>query len=541
MSRASAQTAQKAGAGQKTETGRKKGRTDAPAEGIHEPPPGARGKKRDRQATPEVDPHASRLFEMPYSAVEPRLINREIGLHNLVTRAGHNAAYLIEVTLLDTPDHRLLRSGVVLAHRVLDGRGEWYLGAPAWTPCLPTEHVAPMGAGDLPESLADLVRPFRRRAALGPIAGLACDRREYALRDDASTTLALLRDDRVTVRRAGLTTARYREVTFTPVGQGLTADQVRWLERALGHVGATPVAAFAPLVARLGAPATGPTDFPQPRPVAPDGPAEKFVGTVLTRRLRAFVEADLAFRSRALGSGAPPTAEALPEVVTDLRDDLRGLDLLLDPDWAEDLSEELEWLGGVLEPSGSAGGHAAPEDGFRGRLRSERYLALLDRLVGAARAPRLRQGNGVRVAGNWVDAESTDVVSAREAVIGAVTEAVRRLEAAADRLLAEDSVSAWTEATAAATALRYLLRVTLEVLGKRGVKLGKEARQAAKLVRLAGMHANRAAGTRAAVDALTPEQAFTAGVAYAEQVAAHSRARREFVASWPAVLRKLRL
>ena len=38
--------------------------------------------------------------------------------------------------------------------------------------------------------------------------------------------MALLRDDKVTVRRGGLTTARYREVMMTPVGPGLTDDQV---------------------------------------------------------------------------------------------------------------------------------------------------------------------------------------------------------------------------------------------------------------------------------------------------------------------------
>ena len=78
-----------------------------------------------------------------------------------------------------------------------------------------------------------MIRPLRRRATLGPVAALICDRREFALRDDEGTTLALLRDDKVTVRRGGLTTARYREVLITPVGPGLTDEQVSWLDRAL--------------------------------------------------------------------------------------------------------------------------------------------------------------------------------------------------------------------------------------------------------------------------------------------------------------------
>jgi hypothetical protein len=183
-----------------------------------------RGPDDRRSASPPA-PTGQRLYDMPYSAAPPRLINLDLGLHNLVSRAGHNAGYTIDVTLLDAPDHRLIRSGVLLAHRVLDGRGEWYLGAAEWQPMLPAERIEPMGQADLPEDYADLTRPFRRRATLGPVAGLTCERREFALRDDHGTTMALLRDDKVTVRRGGLTTARYREVMLTPTGPGLTDEQ----------------------------------------------------------------------------------------------------------------------------------------------------------------------------------------------------------------------------------------------------------------------------------------------------------------------------
>ena len=191
-----------------------------------------------------LTPPGQRYYEMPYSAATPRLINPDLGLHHLVARAGHNAAYEISVTLLDAPDHRLIRSGVLLAHRVLDGRGEWYITAPDWQPLLPTDRIELMGHADLPEELADMIRPLRRRATLGPVAALTCDRREFALRDDEGTTLALLRDDKVTVRRGGLTTARYREVLITPVGPGLNDEQAGWLDRSLAQVGATQVPRF---------------------------------------------------------------------------------------------------------------------------------------------------------------------------------------------------------------------------------------------------------------------------------------------------------
>ena len=152
---------------------------------------------------PSTNSPDQRCYDMPYSAAAPRMINPDLGLHHLVARVGHNAAYEIAVTLLDAPDHRLIRSGVLLAHRVLDGRGEWYLGAPDWVPLLPKELIIPMGQGELPDELAELVRPFRRGAPLSPVAALRCERREFALRNGDGQTVALLRDDKVTVRRNG--------------------------------------------------------------------------------------------------------------------------------------------------------------------------------------------------------------------------------------------------------------------------------------------------------------------------------------------------
>jgi hypothetical protein len=174
------------------------------------PAPGetARG---ETAAAAKPRPAGQRLFDMPFSSQVPSPVRPELGLASLVARAGHNAGYDIDLTLLDAADHRLIRTGVLLAHRVLDGRGEWYLGAPDWVPLLPKELIVPMGQGELPDTLAELVRPFRRGAPLSPVAALRCERREFALRDADGRSVALLRDDKVTVRRNGLTTARYRE------------------------------------------------------------------------------------------------------------------------------------------------------------------------------------------------------------------------------------------------------------------------------------------------------------------------------------------
>ena len=210
-----------------------------------------------------------RYYEMPFSAAPLRLINPELGLPNLVSRTSQNACYSMDVTLLDTPDHRLLRSGVILAHRVLHGRGEWYLGGERWAPFLPVEQIEPMGQADLPPGFADLVMPFRRRGTLGPIAALTCDRREFAFKNGSGAVVALLRDERVTISRGGLITARYREATLGPVGSGLDLPQADWVDHAITSLGATRVAEFPGLASRLGAPATGRTDYLEPALIRP--------------------------------------------------------------------------------------------------------------------------------------------------------------------------------------------------------------------------------------------------------------------------------
>jgi hypothetical protein len=446
-------------------------------------------------------PAGQRLYDVPFSSPEPRLVNADVGLHNLVARAGHNAAYTIDVTLLDAPDHRLTRSGVLLAHRVLDGRGEWFLTAPDWQPLLPKDHVEPMGDADLPEDLAALVRPLRRRATLGPVAALNCDRREFALRDDAGSTLALLRDDKVTVRRGGLTTARYREVMITPVGRGLGAEQRAFVDRAFRHVGANRVPRFPRLVTRLGAPATGASDIPETE--TPDGalPLRRFVGAVVGNRLREVVRSDLALRG-----GDDDALARLRAAAAALRDELDGLAPALEPDWAEDLHDDLGWL----VASGTR-----PE-----ALRSERYLSALERLVSAARSPHL-----------VVEASEP----AAQVLAGLLAGELRALREAADRLRVDAPDAAWREVCEAVERVRGLATSTAAVLpdaSAAALALLRKPQRPLAAVRLGD------APNPPSVAALTPEEAFAAGRAYEGSRQRERLAREEFVARWARSVRK---
>jgi hypothetical protein len=457
-------------------------------------------------------PPGQRLYDMPFSSTEPRLVNREVGLHNLVARAGHNAAYTIDVTLLDAPDHRLIRSGVLLAHRVLDGRGEWFLTAPDWQPLLPKDRIELMGHADLPDDLASLIRPLRRRATLGPVAALHCERREFAVRDDAGGTLALLRDDKVTVRRGGLTTARYREVMLTPVGRGLSDDQRAFVDRAFRSVGANRVPRFPRLVTRLGAPATGSSDIPAEQALDGAMPFRRFVGAVVGNRLREIVRCDLALRAG--------DAEALTRLATEaaaLRGELSGLSPGLEPAWTEDLTDDLDWL---VAAARNPAAHTATGAGSA-PLRSERYLSVLERLVAAARSPRL-----------VVDgAEPTVEVLAR--LIEAET---RRLREVADPLRADATDGAWEQVRTAADRLSGLARVGAPVLPDASAAALALLRKPAPLLAAVRLGAVPAVPE---VGAMSPVEAFEAGRDHERARQQHRRARQDFVERWAKTVRKL--
>ena len=142
-------------------------------------------------------------FELAWTAARPVPPD----LHTTVATVGARRTIECEVTLLDSSDHRLLRSGIVIAHRVVGGLGEWYMDAPEWSSWLPVARsVALDAAGELPRDFACLARPFLRGATLCPVAALSWERNETMLEAPDSTKLALIRDDRIAVVQSGVTT-----------------------------------------------------------------------------------------------------------------------------------------------------------------------------------------------------------------------------------------------------------------------------------------------------------------------------------------------
>lgn len=490
-------------------------------------------------------PPGQRLFDLPYGAQVPSPVRPGLGLVSLVARLGHNAGYDIDLTLLDAADHRLIRTGVVLAHRVLDGRGEWYLGAPEWAPLLPSDLVVAMSQAELPDDLAELVRPFRRGAPLAPVAALGCQRREFALRDREGRTVALLRDDRVTVRRAGLITARYREVLMTPVGPGLDAAQSEWLGQCLASAGATEVDHFPRLVRRLGAPATGPSDLPMPADLVA-GTFGQFLTQLLGSGARELITADLA-----LTAGDQSARVRLTESVETLRGRLLGLRAVLGAEWVDEVVEDLDWLvalpdpepavggsrpgdqigpdglAGLGGPAGSAGGASIslPAGGCKARLHSYRYLTLLDRLVAAARAPR-----------STVEPSQPAI----RGIAGLYTAALEGYTEAANRLAVDGTRQTWDAAWSAARDLERAASIWALAEPEQTTKDLKALDPGCRLLEQVHQSDQGADAITAGVSELTPDEAFDAGRRYEREREATRALRSEFVARWARTRRKLR-
>lgn len=452
------------------------------------------------------------LFDLPFTATPARMDNAELGLARIVALVGREATFAAEVTVLDVADHRLIRSGIELAHRVIDGRGDWYLRAPDWQPLLPAERIEPFAAGDLPDDIADLVMPFRRRGALGPVAAISIERQTFEFRGpEADQPLACLQDDRVTIRRGGVTTARYREITLDGT-DSLTAEQQTWLSGAMIAAGGTRVDAFPELPVRLGTPATGLTDYPDPRSLDERSSFENFVEAVLAGRLLDLITADLSARCQ-----DPDASDLVQSVAAGLRGELSGLASALDPDWLAELEEELGWLLSALDGAGS------DVDRVRSVLRRERYLRLLDLLVSGVRGPK-------------VDQDVADLAAA-ETLTGLLADAVGKLIKEAGHLGPRSRPEEWSAAAVSAEEVARIDGLARMVVAKKDRRAARRLRAPIELLVQARTHADTADEAQRQARFATPSDAFELGRSFQRHRQWQAESRDAFLDAWRKAVR----
>lgn len=437
-------------------------------------------------------------FEVPFDSDPPLLTSAAVGLPRVLQLAS--ASYTMDVTVFDAPDGRLLRAGVTVAHRVVDGRGEWYLSAPDWEPHLPGEQVAPIGAqGEAPERFRRLVQPLTRGVALAPMATMVCERSGWALRGDSGEVAATVRDDRVEVRREDRPATQYREFSVMPT-EHLTGQQLEYLLSAVRAVDATVVADFPSIRQRIGAPATGLTGFVTPRELERDATLEEFVSTIFAGHLGAIVRADLDRRA-----GDLDELGGLNDRLWVFGRDLRGLAPVLEPAWREDVERLLTELP-----------YETPAD------IEQPTLAVIDALVVAVRAPRLGDQSQHNAAVLLFERaqHATYILGER---CGHLTEG--------------SPSSQWQGALRAAQQLEVSAHVLAPLMRKSMTKLLSHLDDV--LIELRACAKDTFDG-EPELDGLSPTQAYQLGLEYERARGQARNRRRDFVTRWPKRVKEAR-
>jgi CHAD domain-containing protein len=461
-------------------------------------------------------------------------------------RLAKSEALDLRAEYYDTRDLRLVRSGASLRYRPPEG----------WTVKLPgragealltrTELHFPGDAGAPPEAALDLLVAWTRAVPVDAVARVDTRRHRYELSDRAGRRVAEIVDDHVTVFKGERATKQWRELEVE-LAEDARPRHAKRLVRFLQRAGAGRTRPVPKIAKALGRRALAPPDVVVPR-VRRRSRSGRVVQSAIATSVARLLAHDAAVRL-----GVDPEGVHQARVATRrLRSDLRTFDMLVDREWAGALRAELEWIGDALGAVRDADvlhdllrtqaeaipAHHAPEvDAVLARLaaeraaarevllasmRSDRYVHLLNRLVDAARSPRLR-GARRRQRG----------AKALPALVRKPWKRVRRRARALDRSSPDAQLH---QLRILAKRARYATEAVAPVSGARAREL---ASRLASLQDVLGEHQDlvvaRAWLADAAAGTDRPEVAFVAG-----QLAGLLRARQEGLRRrWPKVWRRL--
>lgn len=308
-------------------------------------------------------------------------------------------------TYYDTDDYRLARRGVTLRRRVERARGVWQLKLPRGLARLELE--APGGPGAPPAELAELLTAYVRGRSLGAVAKLRT-RRSGIRVTNGGGPVADVTVDLVSILADRRIAGSFREIEAELVNGG--EKELRRIEKALRDAGAEDSDARPKVFRALGLEPALLPDVP-----APEAPTSEHLRAMLERQYAQILAHDPGTR---LGRD-PEELHQLRVATRRLRAFLRAARPLLELEWAEALRGELRWLGQALGPvrdldvllerlRGEAADfepreqralrrlfdrldaeRAADRELLLEALRSDRYLALLDRLEAAVREPHV--------------------------------------------------------------------------------------------------------------------------------------------------------
>ena len=336
-----------------------------------------------------------------------------------------------QTTYFDTPDLRLARWGCSLRFRDTEG---WTVKLPAESngdALVREEVVFDGGHREPPEGAVDLLRAYVRTAEVGPVTRLRTLRRSVVVlvpEEEASTgdgeaspvsglppgsRVAEIVDDEVSVMDGRRLAARFRELEVE-AAEGATDVVVGRIVSILRDAGAGEPDSTTKYVRAVGPRATGPAEL-----VVEDLHAGASAGAVVRNAIAAsairLIKHDAVVRLDAHSEGVHQARVATRR----LRSDLRTFAPLLDPTWAAQLVEDLQWLADklgaardadvllerltervsalegtdrqagarLLERMADERAHARAD--LMEAIREPRYAEVLDRLVVAGNAPAL--------------------------------------------------------------------------------------------------------------------------------------------------------
>jgi CHAD domain-containing protein len=410
------------------------------------------------------------------------------------------------------------------------------------------EHRYAGGPGRPPPEATDLVLGWTRAAPLEEIATVTTRRRRLVVTGDDDATMLEVTDDDVTTESAGRAPTVFREIEVE-LGPAGTTHALRTVVTRVDRLGAEPAPSPSKIARALGDDARRPPDAPAPTDLAGDADLAELVRHALGASVHRLVSYDHLARV-----GDDPEGVHQARVATRrLRSDLRTFRSVLDPAWAEDLRDDLGWIGGELGavrdadvlldalhnhlselPAGDQAhaepllvrlGHerAARRDALLAALRSTRYIALLDRLVDAAANPRPADGTP----------------HPRRRARKLARHSWRRLRRTVRALPDDPTDEQLHEVRKRAKQARYALEAITPVASKRAARLAR--RLATLQDRLGAQHDAivATAWLRTAADE-DPATAFAAGMVADEALRVATQVRARWPAAWRRVRRSAR-
>ncbi len=318
----------------------------------------------------------------------------------------------------DTSDLRLTRAGVSLRYRSDDG---WTVKLPAprdGETFVRDEHTFPGELGEPPHEAVDLVRVWARAAPLGQVARMRTHRTKIRVRDDRGRLLGEIDDD----ARLGNGDPPPRvRVPRDRGGERADADDraLQPVVKRLRRAGAGTGHAMPKIARALGAAASLPPDLCPPEPLGRDATLGQLVQATIATSAHRLIEHDPVIRTSQhprgihqarVGGAAPAVGPA--HLPAGPRSELERADQERAPvarpcTWAASVTPTCCSLGSARSPARSPivtrtacrelierleGSRARDREALLDAMRSDRYTALLDRLVDATRSPRIKDG-----------------------------------------------------------------------------------------------------------------------------------------------------